>query len=129
MSHDELEKYRALYSEYVDQLVEFHNEQQRFLSHTSKDSSIRLRSIIKKTNSLNQKLWRSVIPVYKEYLANLNEYRQQNAEANRIPRKAGRPKTGEIRIPRNKRLGRAARGRPPNGEMKFDIDVNNSKKS
>jgi hypothetical protein len=129
MSHDELEKYRALYSEYVDQLVELHNEQQRFLSHTSKEAGVRLRATIKKTNLLNKKLWNSVIPVYKEYLKNLTEYRHQNADANRIPRKTGRPKTGEIRIPKNKPLGRAARGRPPNGEMRFDIDINNSKKS
>jgi hypothetical protein len=117
MSHDELEKYKALYSEYVSRMVDLHNDHQEFLNHTKQSTGIRVRAALKGMIVLNRELVKQTKLVHQEYQANLQEYRQQQA----LPKphkKNGRPRKGEIRLPK---FSRPRPGRPQNGESQFDV--------
>lgn len=126
MSHDELEKYRALYGEYVSHMVDLHNTHQEYLRNTTYKNGNRIRTSLRKMIALNRELVKQTKGVYKEYMANLEEYRHQQT----LPRprkKTGRPRKGEIRLPKHK-LGQSGPGRPKHGESNFDLSIANRDK-
>lgn len=82
MSDNELQKYKQLYSEYIDEIIELHNINQSFLNHIGLRTTFAVRRQIKKITKLHKNISKSSGLVYKENVLN-NKKRQELRLRNR----------------------------------------------
>jgi hypothetical protein len=93
MSTDELEKFKKLYAEYLEEIVNLHNAQYVFLRRLGRDSVFMIRRHHKKIIKIQKELYKTTGLVYKEHRENTKE-RLANQRVQRAYNKAN-PKTPE----------------------------------
>lgn len=98
MSNEELQRYRDLYSKYIDYAVKLHNYHHTFLTHMGLETGKSVRVTIRDMIALQKQLRDASMAAYKEHRRNTSE-RLAQKRAERAYRKANPLKKG--RKPKN----------------------------
>jgi hypothetical protein len=109
MSTEKYDRYKELYSKYIDHAVIVHNYHYAFLRTLGKESGVNVRRSLTSMLVLEKELRRLSLEVFKEHQANLKEGKRRKREELIKIKKAGpgrgRPRTKEVKIKRS-RIGR-----------------------
>jgi hypothetical protein len=81
-----MEKYKALYSKYIDHAVELHNYHLVFIKHVGYDTGLTVRKNLRNMIALEREMNRTCKEAYFENKQNLKRDRLKA-----IPKKRGRP--------------------------------------
>lgn len=99
MSTEELEKYKALYSQFLEEVVNLHNAHYSFLKYSGRETKLKVRKIVKNIIKLQKDMYKGCSLAYnerrensKEYFANKREDRAYR-KANPLPK--GRKKKND----------------------------------
>ena len=99
MSNDELNYYKALYSKFLEEVVNLHNANILFLKHYGRRTKFDLHRINKNIIKLQKELHKSSSRVYDEHRENTKEKlankRIENAYRKANPKNPGRKKKNE----------------------------------
>lgn len=97
MSNEKFEKYKKLYSEYIDYAVKLHNYHQVFINHVGEESGKAVRTCLRNMLRLEKQLQKASLEAWKERKQNLRQEKTQRkadleAWKRANPKKMGRPK-------------------------------------
>jgi len=73
MSNDEMNKYKALYSEYIGLVAELHNYQLVYIKRIGKRTAIDVRACIEKLINVEKRIMQATTYVYRENIQNIND--------------------------------------------------------
>jgi hypothetical protein len=95
MSNEKMEKYKALYANYIDHAVELHNYHLVFIKHVGYDTGLTVRKNIRNMIALEREMNKTCKEAYFENKQNLKNLKQEEraelARLKAIPKKRGRP--------------------------------------
>lgn len=87
MSNEELEKYKKLYSMYIQSVIEMHDINLRFLANIGVRSGFNLRAQTRKIITLQHSLYKSSKLVYKENMENDKKRKALSKQKREIAKK------------------------------------------
>lgn len=95
MSNEKMEKYKALYSKYIEHAVNLHNYHLVFIKHVGYDTGLAVRKNLRNMMTLEREMNKTCKEAYfenKENLKNMKkEEKLEKARLKAIPKKRGRP--------------------------------------
>jgi hypothetical protein len=122
MSTEKYDRYKELYSKYIDHAVIVHNYHYAFLRTLGKESGVNVRRSLTTMVVLEKELRRLSLEVFKENQVNIKEGRRRKREELIKIKKAGpgrgRPRTKEVKIKRSRK------GRPRKDEVLKNDNIN-----
>lgn len=96
MSNENLERYKKLYSEYIDHAVNVHNYHLVFINTLGLESGKTVRSSLKYMIRLERELQKASLDAYKEHRKQISDTlakkREERAWRKANPKQPGRPK-------------------------------------
>lgn len=96
MSNEKMQKYKDLYSQYIDYAVKLHNYHQVFMNHIGLESGKAVRTSLRNMARLERELQKASLEAYKEHRQNVKDQasqrRAERAWRKANPKKMGRPK-------------------------------------
>lgn len=101
MSNEELENYKALYSQYLEEVIKYHNAYLRFLNHFGRESKIEAHRHNKNIIKLQKQLFWSCTRVHVEQRKN-NRERLEAKRAAKLAERARRKANPLKRGPKKK---------------------------
>lgn len=115
MSTEKLEEYKALYSEYIKELVNVHNYHNTFIVFRGKSSGEAVRNSLRKIINIEKQLWKLSREAYLERLEEIKDQTEKFRELRKqydrpMPIRKGRPKPEGPPKPKRKK------GRPRKNE-------------
>ena len=96
MSNEAMEKYKALYSQYIDHAVNLHNYHLLFMRNVGEETGVAVRSNLKYMMRLEKQLQKACLEAWKEHRQNVKDELAKKRQARALkklnPGKPGRPK-------------------------------------